>query len=173
MISKLGFFGGCFNPITNAHLNLIKEVIEKENLEKVYFVPMGDFYEKENLLPLEHRIKMLELAFQKENKMQILNISNQHKKMSAIDTFQIIDRTFPEAERFFIMGSDNYKNIQNWKNAEELMKNYQYIILDRQNGNMKQISSSMVREKIKKNESVEEFVPSQVLAYIKQKKLYK
>ena len=25
-MEKIGFFGGCFNPITNAHVNLIKRV---------------------------------------------------------------------------------------------------------------------------------------------------
>ena len=49
-MEKIGFFGGCFNPVTKAHVELIREVIEKENLDKVYFVPMGDFYENQDLI---------------------------------------------------------------------------------------------------------------------------
>ena len=173
MTNKVGFFGGCFNPITNAHLGLIKEVIEKENLEKVFFVPMGNFYQKKDLIPLEHRIKMLELVFEKEDKMEILNISNNDKKMCAIDTFQIIDEKFPKEERYFIMGSDNYQNIKQWKEAEKLTSQYHYIVLDRENGENQNISSSIVREKIKRNEQVEHLIPNQILEYIEQKKLYK
>lgn len=147
--------------------------MDRENLEKVYFVPMGDFYQKKELIALEHRIKMLKLALEKEEKMDILNISNQDKQMCAIDTFRIIDEMFPEAERFFIMGSDNYKNMHHWKNAEELMKQYHYLVLDRENGEFKNISSSNVREKIKQGESVRDLLPNQILAYIEQKKLYK
>lgn len=131
MKNRIGFFGGCFNPVTNAHLQLIEKVIKQENLDKVYFVPMGDLYEKKELIPLTHRIKMLELAFENQDKMEILNISNTNQKTSAIDTFQMIDEKFPEAERFFIMGSDNFEKMKTWKNSEELMKKYQYIVLDR------------------------------------------
>ncbi len=173
MSNRIGFFGGCFNPVTNAHLELIKQVIEKENLEKVYFVPMGDLYEKKDLIALEHRIRMLELAFEAEEKMEILNISNQDRKMCAIDTFQIIDKTFPNAERFFIMGSDNYHQMSQWKNAEELLKKYHYIVLDREKGDLKNISSSKIREKIKKGEAIEDLIPKQIINYIRQKNLYK
>lgn len=173
MKSRIGFFGGCFNPVTNAHIELIAEVIKNENLSKVYFVPMGDLYKKKDLISLEHRKKMLELAFQDQKKMDILAISNKDKKTCAIDTFQIIDDKFPEADRFFIMGSDNYEKIENWKNGNDLIKNYQYIVLDRKKGKTKQISSSMVRDKIKQNENVELLIPQQVLEYIRQKNLYR
>lgn len=173
MKSRIGFFGGCFNPITNAHLKLIKNAIEKENLNKVYFVPMGDLYQKKDLISLEHRKKMLELVFENEPQMDILDISNKNKKMYAIDTFKIIDEEFAESERFFIMGTDNYKKITNWKNSEDLIKNYNYIILDRNTGNTKDISSSIVREKIKLGENIENLVPPQIIEYIKQNNLYR
>lgn len=173
MRNRIGFFGGCFNPVTNAHLQLIEKVLEKEKLEKVYFVPMGDLYAKKELISLSHRIKMLELAFGNQDKMQILNISNTNQKTSAIDTFQIIDEKFSEAERFFIMGSDNFEKIKTWKNAEELTQKYQYIVLDREKGDMKHISSTLVREKIKQGKKVEDLIPKQVFEYIEQMKLYK
>ena len=111
-MDRIGFFGGCFNPITIAHMILIKQVIERENLAKVYFVPMGDWYPKKNLISLEHRKKMLELAFEEEEKLDILDISNKDQKTHAIDTFQKIDTQFPNAERFFIMGTDNYEKMK-------------------------------------------------------------
>ena len=51
-MSRLGFFGGSFNPITKAHIDLILEAIDKYSLDKVYFVPMNDKYKKQGLLPL-------------------------------------------------------------------------------------------------------------------------
>lgn len=173
MKNRIGFFGGCFNPVTNAHLQLIEKVIKQENLDKVYFVPMGDLYEKKDLISVNHRLKMLELAFENQDKMEILNISNTDQKTSAIDTFQMIDEKFSEVERFFIMGSDNFEKIKTWKNAEELMEKYQYIVLDRKKGDFKNVSSSLVREKLKCGEAIGNLVPEQVLMYIKQMKLYK
>ena len=172
-MEKLGFFGGCFNPVTNAHISLIKDAIEKEKLSKVYFVPMGDLYYKDDLIPVKHRIEMLNLAIKDERKMDILEISNKNSKMSAIDSFRIIDQKFHNCERFFIMGSDNYKKITTWKESEELLHNYKYIVLDRENGNAKDISASLVREKIKCNEISNNLIPLQVLQYIKNNNLYR
>lgn len=46
---KIGFFGGSFNPPTNAHIYLAKEAINQCNLDKVIFIPMNDYYKKKNL----------------------------------------------------------------------------------------------------------------------------
>ena len=172
-MERIGFFGGCFNPITNAHINLIKEVIEKENLSKVYFVPMGDLYDKEDLISLKNRIEMLKIAFEGEQKLDILDISNKTEKTYAIDTFRKIDEKFAGYQRFFIMGSDNYKKLGEWKSHQELIHNYKYIILDREGGEMKDISSSMIRNKIKANENIYDLIPKDVVKYIEQKNLYK
>ena len=172
-MEKVGFFGGCFNPVTKAHLDLIRQVIKQENLNKVYFVPMGDLYPKKDLICLEHRIEMLKLAFEEDDKMDILAISNQNEKMHASDTFQKIDEMFPQVQRVFIMGSDNFEKIKKWKNAEELMKNYQYIILNRNQGKTKEISSTKVRQNVKLEQTIEELVPKKVREYIEQKNLYK
>ena len=67
-MSRLGFFGGSFNPITKAHLNLILEAIDEYKLDKVYFVPMNDMYKKQGLLPLEYRKNMLEIALEDYSK---------------------------------------------------------------------------------------------------------
>ena len=47
-LMKIGFFGGCFNPPTNAHVNLAKKVLDECNLNRVVFVPVGDFMVKKN-----------------------------------------------------------------------------------------------------------------------------
>ena len=92
-MKKLGFFGGCFNPPTVAHIELIEKAIKENNLDMVYFVPMGDLYKKENLILANHRVNMLKLAI--KEKMDILTISVDSKKeLQAIDTFRIIQEKF-------------------------------------------------------------------------------
>ncbi len=46
---KIGFFGGSFNPPTNAHICLAQKAIKECGLDKVIFVPMNDYYRKNNL----------------------------------------------------------------------------------------------------------------------------
>ena len=166
-MKRYGFFGGCFNPPTIAHIELIEQTIKDNNLDMVYFVPMGDLYKKENLIPAFHRVNMLKIAM--KEKMDILNISIDSKKdLKAIDTFRIIEKEFNKSDNYFIMGSDNFENIKFWKDSEELLKNYKYIVLNREDD----ISSSRVREKIKNNEDVSQFIYKDVEQYILENKLY-
>ena len=54
-MKKLGFFGGSFNPPTYAHINVAKMSIEKFNLDAVYFVPVGNLYNKLSLIDENYR----------------------------------------------------------------------------------------------------------------------
>lgn len=198
-MKRLGFFGGCFNPPTIAHIKLIEMAINEANLDKAYFVPMGDLYEKSELESSKHRINMLKLAVKNSifaDKLDILDFeANSKERMYAIDSFKIIENTFKESENFFIMGSDNFEKIKNWKSSAELLKNYNYIILDRQNinssnenklnktsanviiiksiDNLKAVSSSLIRKNIKEKKSLEALISKDVETYILENKLYK
>lgn len=167
-MKRYGFFGGCFNPPTVTHIELIEKAIKEFKLDKVFFVPMGDLYRKEELIPAFHRVNMLKLVL--KDKMEILNISIDSKvPLQAIDTFKIIDKNYPFSENYFIMGSDNFAKIKFWKNAEELLKNYKYIVLKRDNN----ISSSLVRANLKKDKDVSKLICKDVEKYILENKLYK
>ena len=47
---KIGIFGGCFNPPHKMHFKIAEELIMKKYLDKVIFVPTGNFYKKKNLI---------------------------------------------------------------------------------------------------------------------------
>ena len=183
-MEKIGFFGGCFNPPTIAHLELVKSVINQFGLSKVYFVPMNDFYNKPDLVPSEHRLNMIKLLTKDEAKIEVADFEMKlNKRMYAIDAFEFIDKSF-DGEKYFIMGSDNYTNIRNWKDFDKLEK-FNYIILDRlhdidikpnikivSNNEFTNISSSMVREKIGNGEDASDYLVPDVYNYIKNNKLY-
>ena len=167
-MERIGFFGGCFNPPTIAHIELIKKAIKEHNLNKVYFVPMGDKYQKENLIPAYHRIKMLELVL-KDNMDMIFNSVYSPYGMTAAECFREIEKEFKNSENFYIMGSDNFDKIESWSEYEFLMQNFKYIILDRD----EKISSRKVRTRLKKGQSVKDLIYEEVEQYIIDNKLYK
>lgn len=187
-MQRLGFFGGCFNPPTVAHLELALKAVEVAKLDKVYFVPMGDYYKKDGLLPAEYRFQMLKIMVEENPKLEVSRIQmDQKKELHAIDTFKLIEEEFKSSKNFFIMGSDNFEKIYQWKNAEELLTSYEYIVFNRGNFNneaknvieiddtnsFKEISSTLVRKKNSKGENVENLVTKKVKNYILQNGLYK
>ena len=102
--------------------------------------------------------------------------------------FEIINNKHKDSDNYFIMGSDNFEKISTWKSAEKLERFYKYIILDRGIQNIdlsnkdiilvkddlsNNISSSLVRKRIKENQSTDNLIIDDIKAYILKNNLYK
>lgn len=171
-MQKIGFFGGCFNPPTNIHIGIANKLIKDKILDKVIFVPVNDFYSKESLIEAEHRYNMLKLATSNYKNLDVDNFEIiENKKMYAIDAFETITEKYKDScELFFIMGSDNYENMHNWKAYDKIKKNYKYIVIER---NWETVNSTIVRNLLKQNnEKAKECLDKSVYEYIKLNKLY-
>ena len=137
------------------------------------------------LISAEYRYKMLSLALEQEKQIEVSRlVIDIDKPTNAIDTFKIIETKYADSDNYFIMGSDNFSKIESWKESKELKSNYKYIILNREKAEnstfnsidddkMKNISSSLVRQRIKAGESIEGLVPEKVKEYILKNDLYK
>lgn len=169
-MQKIGFFGGCFNPPTNTHINLANNLIKEGKLDKVIFVPVGDYYQKQDLVPAIHRYNMLKIACKDFENLDVEDIASMHqKKLFATDTFKLIHEKYnKDVEIYFIMGSDNFKKMPTWKNYEEIKDRYKYLVLDR----TQDISSTEIRNKLQKGEDVSNYISPEVLEYIEENKLY-
>lgn len=157
-------------------------------MDKIYFVPVGNYYEKSSLIEAKHRYNMLKLAI--EDKMDVEKIAIESKiKLYAIDTFELLKEKYNKDDIFFIMGSDNFRKMPTWKNYEKLKTNYNIIVIERErkkirNENQKniiefipeklaEIDSTQIREMIKNNEkNVKKYLNPKVYEYIQKNKLY-
>lgn len=186
---KIGFWGGSFNPISNIHINLATKVIEDLKLSKIVFVPVGDYYSKANLEKAIHRYNMLKIATSGIHKLEVDNIELSAKtKLYAEDAFKMISEKYSTADIYFIMGSDNFLKMPNWKNYKEIINKYKFIIINRKNYKINNepkdnviyytpktlatINSTKIRELIKNSQSTEEYINKDVYNYILQNKLY-
>ena len=193
-------FGGSFNPPINSHYMLAKQIIEKcSNIEKLIFVPVSTKYQKSKLASDEHRYNMLKLICEKEYKLEVSDIElKQDKQLYTIETLDLIKEKYgPEFEIWFVLGTDNLKQIDSWNSPERLLNQYKILVLERENDRVEELikdiqllekykeslikiegidkiflSSTMIREKIKNGENIEEFIDKDVLKYIRDNKLY-
>ena len=133
-MEKYGFFGGCFNPVTKAHIQLGLDCIVEFNLNKVVYVPVGNHYQKPDLAEEMFRYEMLKLATSKEKNLEVSDIElRQTRAMKSIEAFAMLQRNYPNKQAYFIMGADNFSQLMEWKEPEKLVCNYQYIIVERAN----------------------------------------
>ena len=197
----IAVFGGSFNPPINSHIMLAKQVLRKcSNIEKLIFMPVSTKYRKVNLVNDKDRYNMLKLICEDEEKIEVSDIELKSKKQPyTIETLDLLKKQYKEQfDIYFIMGTDNLKELETWKEPERLLKEYKIIVLERNEDKVEEIienisilrkykesiivlkgidriklSSTMVREKIKNNENVKEYVPKNVLEYIEKNNLYK
>ena len=174
-MSKIGFFGGCFNPPNNLHIDIANKLIEEKKLDKVIFVPVNDFYNKAGLIHSKYRIEMLKLAIKGFNNLKVDDIEiKENRVLFAVDAFELMKKSKfanKEDEIYFIMGSDNYNKMPLWKDYEKIKDKYKYIVIDR---NKKDITSTEIRKMISENdESVKKFLNKDVYEYIIKNNLYK
>lgn len=150
-------------------------------------MPVGNYYEKNELIDAKHRYNMLKLAI--EDKMDVEKIAIESKiKLYASDTFNLIKEKYNKDDIFFIMGSDNFREMPSWKNYEELKTNYNIIVIERERKKIRhenpenimefipeklaEIDSTKIRKMLKNNEDVREYVNPKVYEYIRKNELY-
>ena len=182
----VGLFIGSFNPITKAHIEICLKL--KDKFKKIVLVPVSS--KNKELIDIEKRIDMLTIL---KNKYNFLEIDNIMKNYSYLN-YRIIDLLSNKyGDINIIMGSDLLNNLEYFDNYEYLLDNYQFTIVPRNNIDVEKlimnkysnyknkfmildyqsnISSTIVKEKIRNKEDVNDLLDKDILDYIKKNELY-
>lgn len=130
---NIGIFIGCFNPVHLAHISCAKELVESNMLDKIFFVPVGDEYEKEGLVSAQHRLNMLELATKGESRFEISTIEIDNGKLYTYQTLNYFKEKYPRDKIYLIIGTDNLKELYWWKKQNYILRYFNIIVLTRNN----------------------------------------
>jgi nicotinate-nucleotide adenylyltransferase len=128
---KIGIFGGTFDPVHNGHIALAKSAIEQVPLDKLIVVParMQPFKVHQEVSSGEDRRNMLELAFQDIPQAEVSSYELEKKGISyTVDTMNHFKGEYPNDSVCFLMGTDTFLNILEWKNSEDLLREYEFVI---------------------------------------------
>lgn len=195
--NKVVVYGGAFNPPTIAHYNLAKSVLKSINAKKLLFMPVGDRYNKEYLISATHRAAMLELLCKDEANMFVSYLEiNSKVNLNTIDTLNSLYALESNNDYYFLIGSDNLKNINKWHSYQSLLTNYKVLVMSRDYDNIEDIikannlevykeniielknierlfvSSTKVREAIKNKENTDLMLNPKIKDYIQKNNLY-
>jgi len=132
---RIGVLGGTFDPIHLAHLVAAEEVRVRIALERVLFVPAGMPPHKlhVNVTPTKHRLKMVELAIADNPHFTLSRVDiDRFGPSYTVDTIELLhDEYGPEAEIYFIMGSDSLSELLTWHKPERLIRLCRIVALTR------------------------------------------
>jgi len=151
---KVGIFGGTFDPIHFGHLNLAIRVLEKLDLNEIWFIPTSysPFKTEEQSSPIEIRMEMVYLAIDNIPHFRLIDIETERPGPSyTIDTLKELQRDYPDHDFRLLMGYDAMRSFHEWKDPEEIVKIAPPVIACR-NGkdfNMEVAEKDFVHQKLK------------------------
>ena len=191
---RIGILGGSFNPPHKMHLNMGLELLNKNYVDKIIYVPTGSKYKyKNNLVADHHRFKMSEMMIKDNDKLDVSDYELKDEVVYTCDTLKYFEENYPNDEIYFVCGADNLSYVDEWKNGIYLLENYKFLVIKRYTDDIEEIlkrfskykdniivsdvepdslSSTEIRNKIKSGEGVFELLDKEVYEYILDNKLY-
>lgn len=198
---KIAIMGGTFDPIHYGHLATAEVVRIKYNIDKIIFIPCGNPPHKEDRIIIDkmYRYDMVNLAIMTNAYFQASTMEIERTgRTYTVDTLREFKKKYPYAQLYFITGADALCDIDNWKDASEVFKLATFIAATRPGvelNNVEEkilelqekyeadilnihvpsldISSTSLRNSLKRNESVKYLLPEKVEKYIYKNDLYR
>jgi nicotinate-nucleotide adenylyltransferase len=197
---KIGILGGSFDPIHNGHLHMAKKTMSEYALDEVWLMPAGHSPNKEEAQMASpfHRRNMCELACVRENGIKTCSLEMESAEKSyTYRTMQKLTEQYPQHQFYFIMGADSLSYFENWVHPEIISRLATILVVNREEYLLSEladmasrinaifpadirfvhcakyvVSSREIRQKIKADIDVREFLPEYVWSYISENKLY-
>ncbi len=188
---NIGLYFGSFNPIHVGHLIIASFIANNTDVEQVWLVvtPQNPFKTSVSLLNEYHRLHLVQLAVEDDPLVKVSDIEFKLPRPSyTIDTLTYLCEKYPQHRFSIIIGSDSYKNLHKWKNAEVIMRDFSIYVYQRPgfiakveklnnthflNAPLLDISATAIRDLIKKGKSIRYLVPEKVLNEIERNNYYK
>ncbi|MBI5465290.1 nicotinate (nicotinamide) nucleotide adenylyltransferase [Candidatus Gottesmanbacteria bacterium] len=162
----IAIFGGSFDPPHLGHVSLIKKILKAGLVDEIWLVPNFSHKWKKIIASPNNRFKMCQLLIKNKTKVCDIEIKREGKSY-AIDTIRELKREYPGYQFYWLAGKDLLRELPKWKDPEALKKEIEFIAFPKTN-----VSSSKIRERIKKGLSITGLVPKKVEEYIRKHKLY-
>lgn len=194
--------GGTFDPVHLGHLSIARDVLEQTEVDEVIFMPakLQPFKLDEEISSFEERYTMLKIACAERDG---LSVSRLEKDLEGVSyTYRTLDelreRLKKDDELWFITGSDTFTKLDTWTEAEHLLRTNSFIACDRPgypgeeleakrqeyfekygtrsvviNNERLDISSTMIRERVREGRPIDKLVTPGVEKYIQANGLYK
>lgn len=202
-MEKIGIFGGSFNPIHLGHLVMAQDAGEAFGLSRIIFVPAAIPPHKltQTLVTPSQRLDMVRLALGDREAWDVSDEEARRGGVSySIDTVRHFMTLYPEVDLHFIIGGDTLPELHTWKDINELLDLCKFITMVRPGfdpetlrnhnlhldpkhiddlisrvtvGHIFDISSTEIRVRVAKNQSIRYLVPDAVDRYIHEHQLYR
>lgn len=186
-----GILGGTFDPPHYGHIALAEAAIRELELNRVIFIPANIPPHKNTKMisSKDHRFNMLKLSLEGREEFVISDIEYRREGPSyTIDTIRGLKEQSPDVDFCFLLGVDNVLEMEEWYRPEEIFEAVTVAAVNRPgfvpegrfvskvryfDMDPVDISSTMIREKVRGGENITGLLHPSVERYIIEKNLYR
>jgi nicotinate-nucleotide adenylyltransferase len=184
---SLGILGGAFDPPHIGHVALARAAIEELDLERLLVLVVADPGHKRTIAPAESRLELARLAFEDLPGVDV-ELDPHTRTVDSLETRRLDDAVF-------VIGGDEFADFWQWKSPERILELVRLGVAMRPgvpDDRVREaharllapdrisyfplepisVSSSLVRERARRGEPIDELVPPQVAAAIARLGLY-
>ncbi|MBQ9640421.1 MAG: nicotinate (nicotinamide) nucleotide adenylyltransferase [Bacteroidaceae bacterium] len=183
---KIGIYGGSYNPIHRGHTELARLLVEQGLVDEVWLLvsPLNPLKQGETaeIAPYEHRLRMAELATEGMRGVRVSDFEGHLPVPSyMVHTLAELRRAYPEHEFTLVVGADNWLRFDRWYKSDEIRAQYPILVYRRPgyevdvktvDAPLFDISSTQLREAIRRGENTDEWLDGRVREYIREHGLY-
>lgn len=203
MAERIGIFGGSFNPVHNGHLVMAQDALEHFGLSRVILMPAAQPPHKPSpvLAPAADRLEMLRLAVEGDPRFEVSDDEIQRGGISyTVDTVQRLCDRYPQARLHLIVGGDSLFELHTWKDIRTILDRCEVVTVARPGfsagacdpaqlnlpepwprillanvvtGHLVEISSTELRQRLARGQSIRYLVPEAVERYIQTRALFR
>ena len=190
---RIGIYGGSFNPIHRGHTELAASIVRQGLVDELWLLvsPLNPLKRDatSDIAEYEHRLNMARLATEGIEGVKVSDFERHLPIPSyTITTLGELRNAYPEHEFVLVIGADNWERFPRWYHAQEIIDTYSILIYRRPGCEMDEtllppsvqvvdtplydISSTEIRESVKKGRMPLKWVDRKVATYIRVHHLY-
>ena len=196
--AKIGLLGGTFDPVHRGHLAIARAALAELALDYLYFIPAAQAPLRGTapVATATDRLELLNLAVTEaaDSRLGVLDLEVLAGGVQyTIDTVKALQAAWPKAQLIWLLGADQFAQLDKWREPEDLARRVEFAVLERPGlpppvpppalsavirwqrltGTTHPASSSEIRRRRQSGEKVDLWLPRAVAAAIEEKKLYR
>jgi len=201
-VSRIGIYGGTFDPVHVGHLILAEQCREACELDEVWFVPAARPPHKQGaaISAPAARYAMLEFALAGNPAFRIsrVELDRSDRELSyTVTTLELLAGEDPSRELFLLIGADSVRDLPTWRNPKRILELATVVGVNRGRDHVTEapdvvrslghgeprlhwvtmpeieLSSTEIRQRVAAGQSIRYRVPRSVEVYIQQSGLYR
>ena len=189
---RIGIFGGTFDPIHNAHMDIARAALKEAHLDRIIFVVSARPPHKHGgpYASAEDRFAVVSAAVHGNPRFEVSRVEMDREGPSyMVDTLGEMAKLHRDAALFLIIGLDSFLDLPKWKDPEGIISRARLLVIRRPNlpdeapvqlkGRYDvlkfpetDLSSTEVRDRIVAGGPFDELVPAPVARLIRERGIY-